>query len=153
MKRLDDVIKALEKCMADDAIESEGGYLATDALHYLKEYRDAKNALDIEREKCIKTYCQWQDAKEKLEAQTSHMMWVDNHFQFEISDNLPLTWDELKQMKGKPIWVEYSGYTPNWEIVENTNIGAAVETNMSILHKEDQGTTWQAYRKEKNEII
>ena len=40
MKTLDEVIKALEKCMADDAIESEGFYLATDALYYLKEYQE-----------------------------------------------------------------------------------------------------------------
>ena len=62
-------------------------------------------------------------------------------------ENPPLTWDELRTMEGKPIWVMYSGYTPNWEIVENT--GHFVETNMSILHKEDQGKTWQAYRKER----
>ena len=45
MKTLDEVIKALEKCMADDAIESEGFYLATDALYYLKEYWEKQNIL------------------------------------------------------------------------------------------------------------
>lgn len=39
MKTLDEVVRALEKCMADDAIESEGVYLAKDALFYLKEYQ------------------------------------------------------------------------------------------------------------------
>lgn len=45
MKTLDEVIKALEKCMADDVIESEGFYLATDALYYLKEYWEKQNIL------------------------------------------------------------------------------------------------------------
>lgn len=40
MKTLDEVIKDLEECITDDAIESEGAYLATDALFYLKEYQD-----------------------------------------------------------------------------------------------------------------
>lgn len=39
MKTIEEVIKALEECMADDAIESEGLYLAADALHYLKKLK------------------------------------------------------------------------------------------------------------------
>ena len=91
-------------------------------VHYLHEYQDVKNVL------------------------------------VEISDNSPLTWDQLTGMKAKPVWVEYSGYTPNWEIIEN--IGAArgsvgdftgnfIETNKSILHKDEQGKVWQAYGKER----
>ena len=45
MKTLDEAIKALEKCMADDVIESEGFYLAIDALYYLKEYWEKQNIL------------------------------------------------------------------------------------------------------------
>lgn len=26
----------------------------------------------------------------------------------DLEDNPPLTWDELKQMEGKPVWVEYT---------------------------------------------
>ena len=72
--------------------------------------------------------------------------------------NEPLTWSELLQMLGKPIWVEYEGYTPDWEIIENIGatrgsvgdfVGNFIETNMSILHKENQGITWQAYQKER----
>ena len=60
-------------------------------------------------------------------------------------------------MKGKPVWVEYSGYTPNWEIVENIGAvrgsagdftGNFIETNKSVLHKDKQGKIWQAYKKE-----
>ena len=84
MESLDDVIKAIEECR-DSYVA--GKIIKSDALYYLKEYQNAKNALNIEREELIEAYCQWKDAKEKLEAQTSQMMWVDNHFQFEISDN------------------------------------------------------------------
>ena len=124
MKTLDEVIKDLEKCMTDNAIESEGFYLATDSLFYLKEYRWIL-------ENCAETLA------EKYP-----------------SENVPLTWDELQRMIGKPIWVEYEGYTPDWEIVEyvgNTKWkwGEVIETHLSILHKENQGKEWQAYRKER----
>jgi len=154
MKTLDEVIKALEKCMADDAIESEGVYLAADALHYLKAFRDAKNALDAEREKTIEAYCQWKDAREKLVAQTSRMMWVDKHFQFEISDNPPLTWDELKTLEGKPIWLELlKGSWKGWDVVggfTDDDFGDVMATvHGDDYYFADLGKTWQAYRKER----
>ena len=46
MKMLNEVIKDLEECMTDDAIESEGLYLAIDALFYLKEYQDMIKKLE-----------------------------------------------------------------------------------------------------------
>lgn len=45
MKTLDEVIKALEMCTADDAIESEGAYLTKDVLSYLKEYKERKTRI------------------------------------------------------------------------------------------------------------
>ena len=75
------------------------------------------------------------------------------------TDNLPLSWEELKSMQGKPIWVEYEGYIPGWEIIKHIGIykwtinsnddEVIIETNSSILHEEEQGKTWQAYKKEK----
>ena len=133
-----------------------------DALHYLKAFRDAKNALDAERERSIEAYCQWQDAKEKLEAQTSQMMWVDKHFQ--ISDNPPLTWDELKQMSGKPVWFEdksspYITVTSlmliHYFYVTSTGVEGIFAHDFTggtaqIINKDyGEGKTWQAYRKEK----
>ena len=75
-----------------------------------------------------------------------------------VERNNTLTWEQLKQMEGKPVWVEYESYTPDWEVIENVGAtrgavgdftGNFIETHMSILHKEDQGKTWQAYRKER----
>ena len=175
MKTLDEVIKAIENCLnpADKlgncrdecpyihCCDPMGISVKNDVLHYLKEYQDAKNTLDIEREKTIEAYCQWKDAKEKLEAQTSQKMWVDNHFQFEISDNPPLTWDELKEMKGKPIWVEYAAdeqQTGWFLIAKNPERPTFGKSKIFTLVREDgrfyltisgYGKTWKAYRREK----
>lgn len=151
MKTLNEVIKAFEYIYENDPIAWTYG---VDALHYLKEYRDVKNALDAEREKTIEAYCQWKDAKEKLEAQTSHTMWVDKHFQFEISDNPPLTWDDLKSMKDKPVWIEFffedgQPFTSDWFLVYSVSesfCDVAGKLGISRLVKNDY---WQAYKKER----
>ena len=126
-------------------------------IHYLHEYRDAKNTLDVERKNSIEAYCQWKDAKEKLEAQISWTMWADNHFQFEISDNPPLTWEELKTMERKPVWVEVKYHNPEadykyWTIVkyfESNEGGDMVFTGTGFYYKDLLGIDWMAYRKER----
>lgn len=58
-------------------------------------------------------------------------------------DNPPLTWDELKDMEGKPVWIEGPLITggPHWIIVGPSHLydGKIV----------GYGKTWQAYRKER----
>lgn len=176
MKTLSEVIKALEIC--DETVTANcpncpydldcenvpGEDLRADALHYLKAFRDAKDALDAEREKTIEAYCQWKDAREKLEAQTSQMMWVDKHFQFEISDNPPLDWETLKQMEGNPVWVEYNRHLNSkewrdhskcWDIINHfgtfrNNPEEIMFTEKGfVFGKKGLGLTWQAYQKEK----
>ena len=135
MKTLDEVIELCEKALwcaylpQDDTTTTAGL-----ALYYLREYREMKEHLAC------------------LDAVALHGE------DTQIVNNPPLTWDELKNMPGKPVWVEHEGYTPGWEIVENNGAvrgsagdftGRFVETNMSILRKEEQGITWQAYRKER----
>lgn len=173
MKTLNEVIKAWSICFSDNSRSNctgcpyadEDGESACfnhdreDALHYLKAFRDSKDALDAERERSIEAYCQWVDAKEKLEAQTSQMMWVDKHFQFEISDNPPLTWSELKAMEWKPVWLTYEDGKGGWVIVgkpftlfENDEPDAYIYmyylNNKIEGPKETYGSYWQAYRKE-----
>ena len=36
----------------------------------------------------------------------------------DIEDNPPLSWDELKQMVGKPIWVELGLLQPRWYLIK-----------------------------------
>lgn len=121
-------------------------------IHYLHEYRDAKNTLDVERKNSIEAYCQWRDAKEKLEAQTSQTMWVDKHFQFEISDNPPLTWDELKAMIGKPIWVEMDDIK-FWTVVDDFRTICNQEclccSKGYMCRSTHTRGDWQAFRKER----
>ena len=155
MRTLDEVINAFEKAdvrWSNDPHNPLEYPDFCDAFHYLKAFRDAKNALDAERERAIESYCQWKDAREKLEAQTSQMMWVDNHFQFEISDNPPLTWDELKQMEGKPVWVECEYYPSRWAIITGVydcKISIVGNRLLDSELKDEQGEIWQAYRKER----
>ena len=133
MKTLDEVINILEKfwiCPSSDEANEycELWSVKDDAIQYLKAYKDDRNDLSALR-----------------------AFWAEQQA------NDPLTWDELKQMEGKPVWVEYDGYTPDWEVIENVGAtrssisdftGDFIETHMSILHKEDMGKTWKAYRKE-----
>jgi len=163
MKTLDEVIRVFETeiLISDKPIDKAFREFKSDALHYLKEYQDTKNALDAEREKTIEAYCQWKDAKEKLEMQTSKTMWVDSHFQFEISDNPPLTWDELKTMKGKPVWIEYMDdeQQTGWALIaknpERPTFGKSTlftfirEDGKFYLTISGYSKRWQAYRREK----
>ena len=145
MKTLDEVIHELEESCVQT--QKSDGYeiyyledvnLKDDALHYLKEYR--------------------RDCEELVEAAKSL---TKKEHELAVEDkNDPLTWDELREMEGKPVWVEYDGYTPDWEVIENVGAtrssisdftGNFIETHMSILHKEDMGKTWQAYRKERHD--
>lgn len=94
MKTLDEVIDNFEKacdlerrcencsgCLGqENGCPYDGAESVPDALHYLKEYRDYRNA--------NKTVTQDGSVAE--------------------AENEPLTWDELKQMEGKPVWVEWT---------------------------------------------
>lgn len=120
----------------DEVIET-APYIGTewtnDALHYLKEYRDhIKNEI-IELQEEVKKQKEMIEFLEK-----------------------PLTWDELKQMKGKPVWVEDNIDEPEdttkyWAIYRR--IEKTQETEYALLSdfyydKTQYGETWQAYRKE-----
>ena len=139
MKTLDEVIKALEVCTSDRGGCGECPFNDNckpddkwdDALHYLKEYQQTVRWIEIESEKFKQT--------------------VD--FIKKATANEPLTWDELKQMEGKPVWVEALLYK-QWAIVacvyadyirfEGANLYAPEHR---IYMGEDNG--WQAYRKER----
>ena len=66
--------------------------------------------------------------------------------------NDPLTWDELKEMIGKPVWVERDGWKvirsfETWEDV-NQEIINFTDNERSCRSVLDHGD-WQAYRKER----
>ena len=107
-----------------------------DVLHYLVEYRACQQHMEVVEQ--IR-----QDAVRQRDAHIKALA--------ELKRNDPLSWEELKQMEGKPVWVEYDGYTPDWEVIENVGAmrgsigditGNFIETHMSVLHKDDMGKTW-----------
>ena len=126
MKTLDEVIKAFEQC--NDKCYECAYHLGnsciikrnSDALHYLKAYKDDKDDLTA-----LRAFWKEQQA------------------------NPALTWEELKQMEGKPVWVEYDGYKPMWDIVDKIINERTIETYNCMLHNEGIGIYWQAYRKER----
>lgn len=67
--------------------------------------------------------------------------------------NSPLTWDELEQMEGKPVWIQ-EGDHGYWIIIDNFSITSYgyhwLNSVEGCLEKEYMGISWQAYRKEKN---
>lgn len=75
--------------------------------------------------------------------------------------NPALTWDELRQMEGKPVWVEYNFHLRDKEIRDKSKrwciIGKfkpwndteiTITENGFVLSKREQNC-WKAYRKER----
>ena len=79
---------------------------------------------------------------------------LDQFETYQFTQNLPLTWDELKQMKGKAIWAEYEEYKA-WHIIESFNYNPyyggdrILFTDNAMFLKKDMGEKWKAYRKER----
>ena len=71
----------------------------------------------------------------------------------EMESNDALTWDELKQMEGKPVWVEHKHYN-KWlmvfEVYEHTIVldGNGFYTQYFDDDNEEE-IRWRAYRKER----
>ena len=119
----------------------------TDALHYLQAFRDAKDTLEREKDR----YAEAVRNCDKAEAKYTMLC-------MEYAGNDPLTWDELKQMEGKPVWVEYIRSRKCWHIIRNIQVASfdgkdhdwlRVDMDGVYFDKDDLGKTWQAYRKER----
>ena len=138
MKTLDEVIEELQYW--DTCNEYPECFyddeVTRDALNYLKEYKRVQNKIEKIALGNI------EDTLDKL-------------------DNKPLTWDELKQMEGKPVWIEFLNdegeWNGEWCLVESSNniLCEILRCKMSWfgLRKITLGKTWQAYRKERNEDV
>ena len=126
MKTLDEVIDIMEHPLygADDGFVEIAEDDIADALHYLRE-------LQLFRETPV--------------MQGIHKA-QEEYATYPVEDwNPPLTWDELREMEGKPVWVEESAenglWWTYWVIWQGDN---------AILPKKDYSTKWQAYRKERS---
>lgn len=79
--------------------------------------------------------------------------------EYEEVKNDPLTWDELKAMEGKPVWMEYgiSFNQKRWVVIHSFhNTGSFCYMDVSgnypnTFWQKDMGEDefWQAYRKER----
>jgi hypothetical protein len=139
MRTLEEVIKAVEEdleCANESYPEVFYDYdNHKDALHYLKEYRETKKHLA-----CL----------------DHHEIRGDNT---QVVNNPPLTWDELKTMEGKPVWVELPNSNRTaWGLNDGIYVDSFFHEIITIkvlhdlwhLDKEQMGKTWQAYRKERS---
>lgn len=136
MKTLDEVIKACEETVSDvdRGVDIEGCYLGAtetrDALHYLKEYRRYQNT----------------------PSRNGHMALVD----FEESQkNEPLSWDELRTMEEKPVWLVNTAteeaewvFVGEWLDDDEMRICRMWRDYAQYISREFYGNIWKAYRKE-----
>lgn len=143
MKTLDEVIKAMENCYGPDAE-------CCDKCQYTKEISAGSICLKCDLEDDALHYLK--------EFQGLSKMWNDKLDKEQ--ENQPLDWETLKQMEGKPVWMEYEDGKGGWVIVgkffslfEHEELDAYVY--MYYLHnkiecsKELYGSYWKAYRKER----
>lgn len=158
MRTLDEVIKNFEICRKArlNLISCDGCTYAIgdndfcidcneiDVLEWLKGYQK-----HIELDKLRDKY-----------GETSQITCPKCHSEFVIlpDANNPLTWDELKQMEGKPVWLERTEKYcyPRWVIIERIYEWDSIDDSTMIVQPDDEelflsehGETWQAYRKER----
>ena len=137
MRTLDEVIAEIRDQMG------LGDPVLYDALHYLKEYKNTG---------------------EYYKEAIGHVTEVIDHYEKMVADylsvnNPPLSWEELRSMEGKPIWMEVDYHNPEetykyWTIVkyfDSNEGGDMVFTGTGFYYKDLLGIDWRAYRKEKNE--
>ena len=146
---LDEVITGIREEMG------LGDPVLADALHYLKEFRVVT---DIAHEHGIASV--WGQVLPDVEkTDWDKKLNLDNAF-----NNDPLTWEQLKQMEGKPVWVEYDRSIRNkwgckrWHVIRwiqtvtfdgKDHYWMRVDEDGIYFDKDEQGKTWLAYRKER----
>ena len=140
MMTLDDVIEAMERCSIPHYFDCKGcPYEDDDAeVGCRSDDRDV-DALHYLRE-FQGLSKMWNDKLDKEQA------------------NPALTWSDLQQMEGKPVWVEqHHGDTKGWLLILRKCDDVDVVTcttkhgNSFYLYKANYGEKWQAYRKERTD--
>lgn len=138
MKSLNEVIDKLEKAdLTWSNIKNNLNYEDfRDALFYLKEYKKNQEDPDGDHQQLEKA---------------QKLLW-------EFYQNDPLTWQELRGMEEKPVWVEGSVCSSGfWAIVEGFGESGGADYVFLCgnqfwkedMKDDDNGLSWQAYRKER----
>ena len=167
VKTLDEVIKAYEICHASildcDGCPYDNGmrwrdsdcYIA-DAIHYLQAYRANQQTYVENSRKAEEARERYMEAVRNCE----HVCLKAEKVVLDAERNDPLTWDELKEMVDKPVWIEEKYSLSNewhgrWEVIRNVWDNEGDDdpyismTNDEYRHMDDMGERWQAYRKER----
>ena len=156
MKSLDEVIYAYELCDSDEGGCEGCAYCAdcdespfigalrkrADAIHYLKAYRENQHAYEEGNRKA-------EEARERyLEVLTDYV--ALKQYWTEQQENHALTWDELKSMEGKPVWLVVDG-KERWRIIREVSSEHLILESGLPLHRcwMNHPDGWQAYRKER----
>ena len=134
MKTLDEVIKAMDWCTDLDqsgcnvcpyADSDQILCFKEDALYYLKIYQG---------------YLLGKEISDAFDEAFTEMY------------NPPLTWDELKQMEGKPVWFEYDWnniHYKGWLLLDRYCDGFIRDIKDDWALSEKNMNMWKAYRKER----
>lgn len=146
-RTLDEVIDCAEKWTEN----FDEGSLEKQMLFYLKMYRSDSRQWEADR----KAY--EDNRKQKLaECEAARDKYIARLKELEIGTlNDPLTWDELLEMRGKPVYVKTTtGKLDGWYllysfITEDTAWLYDVRGKETFGEKKAYGTKWQAYRKER----
>ncbi len=159
MKTLDEVIKAFEICIGSYCSNAEHDvcpYLGASDMGCMKE--PEKDALHYLIQ--LKLFRQTTIMQGIHKAQKDYALYpVSDWGEDEPDFNPPLTWDELKAMVGKPVWVEYGNNQQSYWVIIYGFYGRDNELqwmevsggNPNTLWQKDMGADeyWQAYRKER----
>ena len=94
--------------------------------------------------------CGMKECQEQLAAE-SYYLHEYQKIEEEHAENVPITWEELKQMEGKPVWVESKRYGARWYLLENVSdnclVCIGIYGERAPYYRDDDD--WQAYRKER----
>ena len=159
MKTLEETIDGLKICFDSSKYCEECPYekhhnidsviplcidmLTQDAIYYLKFFKDYS--------------IRQKELSDKLLQKMQQMKLVQNLVEVDNKEeNPPLTWDELKDMAGQPVWVEWT-VQREWRFGDWNLIHALTDEielvdvygNISIVSKEFQDVKWRAYRKKR----
>lgn len=185
MQTLDEVIDQLIDCHTNWARWSQTSDIVDrsaveDAIKYLKEYQSVKAVLKYKKrqyeEMAEAVLKQGQEREAHCQAEITRYLEAvknceaaENKYR-QLSEELgktsaelvnePLTWDELREMKGKPVWIDSVPLVRRWVIIKKFHpIGGnkklfdmEVEDGAHFLRKNmrrDDPAWWQAYRKER----
>lgn len=157
MKTLDEVINKLECYPVSPSTLPCSVSIVTvedldDALHYLRDYRMLVDDIAAKRKELEDEKARYQKIEDEYEELKD--WWAEEH-----AENVPLTFDELKTMLGKPVWFVYDWnnvHYKGWILLDHLEgifiIDAKDEWALSEVNM-DNWNNWKAYRKEKQFVI